>query len=91
MILTRTAATSLIHAEQDYALSKHGPDQHTTLEWLTFIRAYADRAIQSCAFDHDAVSGPAGGKALRVIGGLAITAIEQNGAPSRVDEEYPPL
>lgn len=84
--LTRAAATALIHAEQDYALAIHSDDQHTPLEWLSFIRSYAERAIDAQAFDSDRAPGDkrvCPMATLRIIGGLAITAIEQHGAPER--------
>ncbi len=82
--LTRAAATALVHAEQDYALSIHGEDQHTPLEWLSFIRSYAERAIDAQAFDGGKPIYPIA--TLRIIGGLAITAMEQHGAPARVSK-----
>lgn len=79
MPLTRDQAISLINSEIDFAYAKHGDDQHTTIEWLSFIRSYADRALDGETFQ---TNGDAR-DVLRIIGALAVVAIQQCGADPR--------
>jgi hypothetical protein len=96
--LTRPEVYILINGEREYQdwrwgtdlrsvpgtdLRREGLQQHSPQEWLTYIQDYTNEALHIGVRKEDSVAEEKQMAIIRKIGGMAVAAMEQLGAPAR--------
>ncbi len=80
--LTRAEAMTIVDGELNHAYAKNGPEMHSPIEWVLFMRQYLDEAAEWGTHwtpqSHNQMMA-----LVRKVGCCAVAAIEQNGAPAR--------
>lgn len=88
---TREQVYKAIDSERDYQDKKWNPDTtptggvHTLTEWLVYIEDYINEAKHIASRKSDDEANENISHIMRKIGGMAVAAMEQNGAPLRVN------
>jgi len=89
--LTRPEVYILINGEREYQDFRWGSPrscrerlhQHSPQEWLSYIQDYTNEALHIGVREEDSVAEEKQMAIIRKIGGMAVAAMEQLGAPAR--------
>lgn len=87
---TRQEVYEAIDTEREYQNKWKDPNltdsngEHTSTEFLVYIRDYVEEALHFMTREPDPVCMPKAQHSLRKIAALAVAAMEQHGAPKRV-------
>jgi hypothetical protein len=87
--LTRKEVYALIDGERDYQDSRWNAattiteGQHTTGEFLVFMKDYLDEAFKQLSRQGEPKASQDALGTIRKVAGLAVACMEQNGAPPR--------
>lgn len=94
--LTREEVYKLIDGERQYQDSMWNPEttptggSHTPTEWLVYIQDYANEALHIGTRESDATAREKQLAILRKIAALAVSGMEEHGAPTRQPKAVTP-
>jgi hypothetical protein len=95
--MDRLFVYELINGERDYqdkrwtSETSRNSAQHSPEEWFTYIRDYIEEAQHILCRESFKTSDTKAMDIMRKVAAMAVCAIEQNGAPARVDIKMPLL